>query len=89
MAPKNFRFHSLRFYNVTQMLAHQQRRYRSVFDESELGFLYCERWHQKLRLARMPHAARTPEARRTLLAEDIGAAALPEPGKTPGSSAYL
>jgi len=42
MAPKNYRFHSLRFYNVTQMLAHQQRRYRSVFDESELGFLYCE-----------------------------------------------
>ena len=42
MSAENFKFRDIKTYCSTEWLANNTKKYRSVFDEQEIAYLYCE-----------------------------------------------
>ena len=40
--PKNYQFVEIKTYGSTEWLAANKKKYRSVFDKAEVGYVYCE-----------------------------------------------
>ena len=39
--PKNYQFVDIKTYGSTEWLADNKKKYRSVFDKAEVGYVYC------------------------------------------------